>query len=115
MEVGMGTLPELNSSMELEQVFWHFFVKFQHLTAPRSVSEARITCDEVQFLEHWFSAQFGKPRNWCDRTWQERVEGHVTASSREMFGVLFLILAAGKTLAIGAARTWYGRPLLRSL
>jgi hypothetical protein len=94
MEAGTATFPELNPAMELEQVFWHFFTKFRHLPSPRSVSEARIIPHEVQFLEHWFASQFGKPRNWCDRTWQERLEENVTASSREMFGALFLILAS---------------------
>lgn len=91
---GADTLPELDPTMELEQVFWHFFVKFKHLQTPRSVSEARVTPEEADFLEHWFASQFGKPRNWCDRTWQERVEEDTTASSREMFGALFLILAS---------------------
>ena len=43
------------------------------------MSEARISVNEVQFLEHWFSSQFGKPRNWCDRTRQEKVEEDITA------------------------------------
>ena len=94
METDSAAFPELDPSMELEQVFWHFFVKFQHLPTPRSVAEARVTPAEVEFLEHWFARQFGKPRNWCDRTWQERVEEDATASSREMFGALFLILAS---------------------
>src|ERR1019366_3138346 len=85
---------ELDPSMELEQVYWHFFAKFQDLDVPRSVVEARITHDEIEKLQSWFDAQYGRPRNWCDRTWQEKVEGAHTASSREMFGVLFLILAS---------------------
>lgn len=80
--------------MELEQVYWHFFTKFQDLDVPRSVAEARITGNEVAELQAWFDGQYGRPRNWCDRTWQEKVEGAHTASSREMFGALFLILAS---------------------
>lgn len=80
--------------MELEQVYWYFFTKFANLDVPRSVAEARITIDEVTELQSWFDGQYGRPRNWCDRTWQEKVEGAHTASSREMFGALFLILAS---------------------
>ncbi len=94
MEADSATFPELDPAMELEQVFWHFFVKFQRFPTPKSVAEARVTPAEVEFLEQWFARQFGKPRNWCDRTWQEQVEEDTTASSREMFGALFLILAS---------------------
>jgi hypothetical protein len=80
--------------MELEQVYWYFFTKFQNLDVPRSVAEARISGDELEALQSWFNVQYGKPRNWCDRTWQERIENSHTASSREMFGALFLILAS---------------------
>jgi hypothetical protein len=84
----------INSSMELEQVYWYFWMKFQQLSVPRSVAEARVTTEEVDLLGQWFAGQYGRPRNWCDRTWQGRVEGDHTASSREMFGALFLILAS---------------------
>ena len=94
MDPSESGLPNLDSSMELEQVYWHFFVKFQGLSVPRSVAEARITSPEIQILQSWFLGQFGRPRNWCDRTWQEKVEGAHTASSREMFGALFLMLAS---------------------
>jgi hypothetical protein len=94
MSTGQIRLTNLDSSMELEQVYWHFFTKFQDLDVPRSVAEARISGDEIEGLQSWFNVQYGKPRNWCDRTWQERVEGTHTASSREMFGALFLILAS---------------------
>jgi len=80
--------------MDLDGVFWHFFTKFQPLPAFKSVAEAQITASEVDFLKQWFADQFGKPRNWCDRTWQENIEGDVTASSQEMFGALFLIFAS---------------------
>ena len=94
MRSGENRMPDLNASMELEQVYWHFFVKLQDLSVPRSIAEARITSDELQTLQAWFDGQYGRPRNWCDRTWQEKVEGSHTASSREMFGALFLILAS---------------------
>jgi hypothetical protein len=94
MSTGQIRLTNLDSSMELEQVYWYFFTKFQDLDVPRSVAEARISRHEIEGLQSWFNVQYGKPRNWCDRTWQERVEGTHTASSREMFGALFLILAS---------------------
>jgi hypothetical protein len=94
MSTGENRLPDLDFSMELEQVYWYFFAKFQDLQSPRSVAEARITSEEIEKLQSWFDVQYGKPRNWCDRTWQEKIEGTHTASSREMFGALFLILAS---------------------
>ncbi len=94
MEPTTAKVSELHPSLDLDRVFWHFFMKFQPLPAPRSVAEARISACEVEFLRHWFADQYVKPRNWCDRTWQEKVEGDVTASSREMFGALFLIFAS---------------------
>ncbi len=94
MSTGENRLPNLDSSMELEQVYWYFFTKFQDLDVPRSIAEARITGVEIEQLQSWFDVQYGRPRNWCDRTWQDIVEGTHTASSREMFGVLFLILAS---------------------
>jgi hypothetical protein len=94
MSTGLNRLPNLDSSMELEQVYWHFFTKFQDLNAPRSVAEARISAEEVATLQSWFNFQYGRPRSWCERTWQEKVEGSHTASSREMFGALFVILAS---------------------
>ena len=80
--------------MTLDQVFWHFLEKFQTLPIPRSVVLARTSASEVEFLRQWFADQYGKPRNWCDRTWQESIEGDVTASDQEMFGALFLIFAS---------------------
>jgi len=97
MSLDMNTdagLIGINSSMELEHVYWHFWTKFQQLSVPRSVAEARVTTEEVRLLGEWFAGQYGRPRNWCDRTWQEKVEGDHSASSREMFGALFLILAS---------------------
>jgi hypothetical protein len=94
MSTGQNPRRNLDSSMELEQVYWHFFTKFQDLDVPRSVAEAKISGDEIEELQAWFDVQYGRPRNWCDRTWQEKVEGAHTASSREMFGSLFLILAS---------------------
>lgn len=94
MSTGDNQLTNLDQSMELDQVYWHFFTKFRDLDIPRSVAEARITGAELEKLQSWFDGQYGKPRNWCDRTWQENIEGTYTASSREMFGALFLILAS---------------------
>ena len=85
---------ELDASMELEDMFLHFFTKFKDLQHPISIAEAKITSDEVALLQQWFGRQYEKPRNWCERTWQENVDGSITASSREMLGVLFLILAS---------------------
>jgi len=78
----------------LAEVFRRFYLKFQALPEPRSVAEARITTSEVVFLREWLSEKAESPGLWCWRTWQETVEGDVTASSREMFGALFLILAS---------------------
>jgi hypothetical protein len=94
MSTKQNSLTNLDTSMELEQVYWYFFTKFQDLETPRSVAESRIAGDEIEKLQSWFNVQYGRPRNWCDRTWQESVEGSHTASSREMFGALFLILAS---------------------
>ena len=95
----MGTpapfsLPQPGEPMELQDIFVYFVAKFDHLPTPKSVSEAQITADELAFLTHWFSALYGKPRSWCDRDWQEVLTENATASSREMFGALFLILSA---------------------
>jgi hypothetical protein len=85
---------ELDTSMELEEVFLHFFVKFKDLQSPSSIAEASITSSEGASLQQSFSCQYERPRHWCERTWQDKVEGNLTASSREMLGVLFLILAS---------------------
>jgi hypothetical protein len=94
MATGDIALPTLDPSIELEQMYWHFFVKFQGMRAPRSVAEARIAKGELKILQEWFVRQYERPRIWCERTWQEKVEGEHTASSREMLGALFLILAS---------------------
>jgi hypothetical protein len=80
MSTGEDQLPDLDSSMELEEIYWHFFTKFRNLDAPRSAAKARITGDEIEKLQSWFDGQYGRPRNWCDRTWQEKVEGIVGTS-----------------------------------
>lgn len=94
MNVDACGITELDASMDLEDVFLHFFRKFRGLQTPRSVAEARITTDEVASLQQWFSRQYERPRNWCERTWQDKVDDGITASSREMLGALFLILAS---------------------
>ena len=85
---------KLDASMALEDVFLYFFTKFRDLPNPRSVAEARITSDEIASLKQWFCQQYERPKNWCERTWQDKVDSCITASSREMLGVLFLILAS---------------------
>jgi hypothetical protein len=82
-----------NAPAELENVFLYFWNKFAPLATPRSVAEARITQSELDFLVLWFSALYGKPRNWCERDWQDDLTEEVSASRREMFGSLLLILA----------------------
>jgi hypothetical protein len=88
------TLSRPGDPIELQDVFIYFSSKFEHLSSPRSIAEARISEQDLQSLCRWFSALYGKPRNWCERDWQESLIDGQTASSREMFGGLFLILAA---------------------
>src|SRR6201986_353053 len=80
--------------MVLETLVLHFFKNFRGLENPRSVAEARISSKEVDLLQRWFSRQYEKPKVWCERTWQEKVDDDIKASSREMLGALFLILAS---------------------
>lgn len=84
---------ENHAPVELEDVFLHFWNKFRALATPRSVAEARVTQPEIEFLLRWFSGLYGKPRNWCEREWQEELTDGVSVSPQEMFGSLFLILA----------------------
>jgi hypothetical protein len=88
------TLSRPGDPIELQEVFVYFASKFERLRDPRSIAEACISDQDVQSLCRWFSALYGKPRNWCQRDWQESLIDGQTASSREMFGSLFLILAA---------------------
>jgi hypothetical protein len=81
-------------SIELQEVFLYFLDKFAPLPIPRSIAEALISDEDVRGLSQWFSALYGKPRNWCDRDWQEELTEGQTASSREMFGALFLIMSS---------------------
>jgi hypothetical protein len=92
MSVDVVRNTELDPSIELEEVFLHFFTKFRDLQRPSSVVEAKITSAEVVSLQQWLGSQDEKPRNWCERTWQEKVDSSITASSREMLGALFLIV-----------------------
>jgi hypothetical protein len=85
---------QLGDPIELQEVFVYFAAKFDLIDGPRSVAEARISQDDISALCKWFSALYGKPRNWCQRDWQEELIDGRTASSREMFGTLFLILAS---------------------
>jgi len=63
MNIGAVRDIELDASMELEDVFLHFFAKFKDLQSPSSVAEARITSGEVELLQQWFDRQYEKPRN----------------------------------------------------
>jgi hypothetical protein len=94
MGAGKYSLPGLHSASELDHVFWHFFTKFQVLPTPRSVAEARVSAHEVEFLTGWLVERGAWARHWCERTWQDKIEGDFTASDREMFGALFLIFAS---------------------
>jgi hypothetical protein len=80
--------------IELQEIFIYFATKFDLIPEPRSVAEARISQADISYLCQWFSALYGKPKNWCDRDWQEDLLDGRTASSREMFGALFVILAS---------------------
>lgn len=83
---------EIYPSMEIEDVFLHFLGRFEALANPRSIAEVRATAEELGALKSWFSELWGFPRMWCDSTF--RVSKEVSASRREMFGALLLILAS---------------------
>src|ERR1017187_9127214 len=85
---------EIHPSMELEDVFLHFFKRFETLHNPRSVAEARITGVELDTLSLWFSQQWGKPHMWCESTFQSDLSNEIFASPQEMFGAVLLILAS---------------------
>ena len=85
---------EITPSMELEDVFLHFLSRFETLPVPRSVAEIRVTTDEFEALKLWFSECWGKPRMWCEDTFQIRLANQIFASPQEMFGALLLILAS---------------------
>src|ERR1039457_5192641 len=82
---------ELHPSMELEDVFLRFVTRFETLPYPRSVAEARITAAETDALSRWFSQQWGRPRMWCEDTFQSDLSNGIFASSQEMFGALLLV------------------------
>jgi hypothetical protein len=95
----MGTtsadLPfEIHRSMELEDVFLHFLKRFENLPEPRSVAEARITAVEIEALSLWFTQQWGRPRMWCEDTFQYDLSNGIFASPQEMCGALLLVLAS---------------------
>jgi len=79
---------ELHLSMDLEDVFLHFFKSFETLPSPRSVAEARITTDELEGLKLWFSERWGMPRMWCEDPFQIGLPNQILASRQEMFGAL---------------------------
>jgi hypothetical protein len=95
MQTLSGDLPsEVHASMELEDVFLEFLKKFESLPQPRSVAEAKITDVEIDALRRWFSQQWGRPRMWCEDTFQSQLASGIFASPQEMFGALLLILAS---------------------
>lgn len=84
---------DLPPSTELEDIFLHFVEKFEAFPNPSSVVEARITSDELEALTRWFSERW-EPGMWCESTWQIPISNKISASRQEMFGALFLIVAA---------------------
>lgn len=82
--------------MELEDVFLHFLNRFENLSYPRSVAEARITTAQLEALTLWFSEREPRMycRLWCESTFQVDLSDGMFASRREMFGALLLILAS---------------------
>ncbi|HUS04896.1 MAG TPA: hypothetical protein VMZ52_01270 [Bryobacteraceae bacterium] len=85
---------EIFPSMELDDVFLQFLKRFDDLPNPRSVAEARITTMEIEALSVWFSQQWGKPRMWCESTFQAHIADETFASPQEMFGAVLIILAS---------------------
>jgi hypothetical protein len=85
---------EITPSMELEDVFLHFLSRFETLPVPRSAAEICVTSDEFGDLKLWFSEGWGKPRMWCEDTFQIAIANQIFASRQEMFGALLLILAS---------------------
>lgn len=85
---------EIYPAMELEDLFLHFFKRFEALPNPRSVAEARIAAVEIEALKLWFSQQWGRPRMWCEDAFQSDISNQIFASRQEMFGALLLILAS---------------------
>jgi hypothetical protein len=87
-------LSEITASTELDDVFLNFLSRFETLPAPRSVAELRVTTDEFEALKIWFSEGWGKPRMWCEDTFQIALSNQISASRQEMFGAMFLVLAS---------------------
>ena len=87
-------LSQPGESIELQDIFVYFAETFGPLSVPKSIAEGRISEDDIGGLTDWFSALYGKPKNWCDRNWQEPLIGGQTAPSREMVGALFLIMCS---------------------
>jgi len=80
--------------MGLDDVFLQFLKRFDNLPNPRSVAEVRITTIEIEALSVWFSQQWGKPRMWCESTFQSHIADETFASPQEMFGAVLIILAS---------------------
>ena len=77
MSTGENRLPNLDSSMELEQVYWYFFTKFQDLDVPRSVAEARITGDEIRSSSHGLTFNTADRGTGATGLGRKRLKGHI--------------------------------------
>jgi hypothetical protein len=115
MATPSAVLSEITASTELDDVFLHFLVRFEALPVPRSVAEIRVTTDEFEALKLWFSEGWGKPRMWCEDTFQIDFSNQVSASRQEIlkadkvsYPALFVAgqptTACKKAMAAGARR-----------
>lgn len=94
--VGSSELNRPSPSTDLDGLYLYFYPRFDALSLPRSVAEIAVSSEEIDFLIRWVSDLYGKHKNWCDRDWPEDRGNGIWASDREMFGAIFLILAAEK-------------------
>ncbi|MCW5980041.1 MAG: hypothetical protein KIT09_18305 [Bryobacteraceae bacterium] len=85
---------ELGPAMDLEPFFLHFLERFESLSIPRSVAEARITSREAEALSQWLFGHWQWFGFWCESAAQIEVADEISASRQEMFGALLLILAS---------------------
>ena len=78
---------------DLEDIFLHLESLFKPLPEPKSTVEGLILRSDYETLMEWFQA----PNRWESAYWCEdrlRLESAGGATRQEMFGALFLILAA---------------------
>ncbi|MGH9437856.1 MAG: hypothetical protein ACRD22_08150 [Terriglobia bacterium] len=84
---------EIGPSSDAEDLFLQLEPRFEGLAKPRSAVEARIADVELGNLMRWCQAsKRWEPAYWCEDT--RRLESANGASNQEMFGALFLIVAA---------------------